>query len=158
MTIEKYDQAYDGLFESIWVDWLKNTMGIEPQPSDIDEVRNPFQSYIKNGGMAFYALIDNQCVGVVAVKKLNDRDYEFCKLVVNEAARGIGLGKKLVQKCIDFVSMEKGRYLYLQSFYKLEIALKMYDSLGFTKSDAPDGMNVVKRTEIIMRLEFVDML
>jgi putative acetyltransferase len=152
MTIEKYNQKFDGLFESIWVDWLKNTMGIEPQPIDIEEVRNPYQSYIKNGGMAFYAINNNQCVGVVAVKKLNEKDYEFCKLVVSEAARGLGLGKKLVNECIDFVKAEEGRYLYLQSFYKLEIALKMYNSLGFTKTDAPEGMNVVKRTEIIMRL------
>ncbi|MBK7692760.1 MAG: GNAT family N-acetyltransferase [Saprospiraceae bacterium] len=93
MTIEKYDQKFDGFFESIWVDWLKYTMSIEPQPSDIDEVRNPFQSYIKNGGMAFYALNETKCVGVVAVKKLNHRDYEVCNLVVSEPARGMGLGK-----------------------------------------------------------------
>jgi ribosomal protein S18 acetylase RimI-like enzyme len=156
MTIEKYDQKYEGYFEAIWVDWLKNTMGIEPQSSDIEEVKNPYRSYIKSGGMAFYAMIEGKCVGVVAVKKLNDRDYEFCKLVVSEAARGLGLGKKLVLECIDFVALEMGRYLYLQSFYKLEIALKMYDALGFTKTDAPDGMNVVKRTEIIMRLKLND--
>jgi len=151
MKIEQYNHAYEGAFEHIWVDWLKNTMGIEPQLQDLEEVRNPFQSYVQNGGMAFYATDETCCVGVVAVKKLNETDYEFCKLVVSEKVRGSGLGRQLVQQCIDFVCERKGAYLYLQSFYKLEIALKMYHSMGFLKSGAPEGMSVVKRTEIIMR-------
>ena len=151
MTIEHYHKKHDGYFEQIWIDWLKNTMKIEPQAEDIKEVQNPLNSYILNGGAAFYATDGEHCIGVVAVKKLNETDYEFCKLVVSEKARGQGLGKKLVQECIDFVAAQKGNYLYLQSFYKLEIALKMYESMGFIKSEAPVGMNVVKRTEIIMR-------
>ena len=151
MIIEKYKDDYEGDFEKIWVDWLKNTMGIEPQLEDIEEVRNPFQSYIQKGGMAFYAADEHGCLGIVAVKKLNEKDYEFCKLVVSEKARGLGLGRNLVQQCIDFVARQEGDYLYFQSFYKLEIALKMYYSMGFSKSEAPRGMNVVKRTEIIMR-------
>ncbi len=155
MSIEPYSEKFEGFFEKIWINWLRNIMGIEPQTSDIEEVSNPIKSYIENGGMAFYALNNDECVGVVAVKKLNATDYEFCKLVVDENARGLGLGKKLVQKCIDYVTSQKGEYLYLQSFYKLEIALKMYESMGFTKSEEPQGMNVVKRTEIIMRLKLM---
>lgn len=152
MTIDSYSEKYAGEFEKIWVGWLKNSMNLEPQEKDLEEVRNPLESYIKNGGMVFYAANDNEdCIGVVAVKKLNPTDYEFCKLVVDEKARGLGLGKKLVQKCIDFVEAEGGKNLFLQSFYKLEIALKMYRSMGFVESEAPDGMFVVERTEIIMK-------
>ena len=61
------------------------------------------------------------------------------------------VGRKLIEQCIDFVMEQKGEYLYLQSFYKLEIALKMYKSMDFLETTAPKGMNVVKRTEIIMR-------
>jgi len=76
---------------------------------------------------------DIKRIGVVAVKKLNPTNYEFCKLVVNESERGLGLGKMLVQKCIDFVANQKGEYLYLQSFSKLEIAFNIYKSMGLLK-------------------------
>jgi ribosomal protein S18 acetylase RimI-like enzyme len=154
LTIDKYSDKNKGDFEHIWVDWLSNSMGIQPQQVDIEEVRNPFDTYIKLGGMAFYANKDNECIGVVAVKKLNATDYEFCKLVVSEKARGLGLGKQLVQKCIDYVKEIKGENLYLQSFHKLEVAVNMYKKIGFIDAPAPTGMLVVKRTEIIMKMEF----
>ena len=90
---------------------------------------------------------------MVAVKKLNETAYEFCKLVVDEKARGLGLGKKLVQRCIDFVNEVNGQALYLQSFHKLDIALKMYKKMGFTNAEAPKEMLVVERTEVIMKKE-----
>lgn len=153
LTIDKYSEKNKGDFEKIWVDWLSNSMGIQPQQVDIDEVRNPVDNYIKRGGMAFYANQNNECIGVVAVKKLNENDYEFCKLVVSEKARGLGLGKKLVEECIAFVNEQNGQNLYLQSFHKLEVAVKMYKSMGFVDAPAPGGMLVVSRTEIIMKMK-----
>ena len=153
ITIDKYSKKNKGDFEKLWVTWLTNSMGIAPQKEDLDEVRNPVEKYIKDGGMAFYANMSEQCVGVVSVKKLNETEYEFCKLVVDEKARGHGLGKKLVQRCIDFVEDVNGTALYLQSFHKLNIAVNMYKKMGFIDCAAPKGMLVVERTEIIMKKE-----
>ena len=153
LTIDEYSDKNKGDFEQVWVDWLSNSMGIQPQQIDIDEVRNPVDNYVKTGGMAFYANQNEECIGVVAVKKLNSTDYEFCKLVVSEKARGLGLGKQLVQKCIDYTKGANGQNLYLQSFHKLEVAVKMYKNMGFIDAPAPTGMLVVKRTEIIMKME-----
>ena len=152
ITIDTYSIINKGDMECIWVNWLKNSMGILPQQEDLEEVRNPVKSYVEGGGAVFYANRNEECLGVVAVKKLNNMDYEFCKLVVIDKARGLGLGRKLVEKCIRFVKDEKGNSLYLQSFNKLEIALKMYKKMGFRDSSPPKGMLVVDRTEIIMKI------
>lgn len=154
LKIDKYTDKNKGDFENIWVDWQSNSMGIQAQQVDIDEVRNPIDNYITRGDMAFYANKNNECVGVVAVKKLNATDYEFCKLVVSEKARGLGLGKQLVKTCIDYVEELNGANLYLQSFHKLEIAFKMYKALGFIDAPTPTDMLVVAKTEIIMKMEF----
>jgi len=153
ITIDKYTKKNKGDFENLWVNWLTNSIGIRPQKEDLEEVQNPEKNYIADGGMAFYANANSECVGVVSVKKLNESEYEFCKLVVDERARGQGLGTKLVQKCIDFVQEENGSALYLQSFHKLDIAVKMYHKMGFVDCEAPKGMLVVERTEIIMKKE-----
>jgi len=153
MTIDKYSEKNKGDFENIWVNWLADSMRIKPEEKDVEEVQNPVSNYIQEGGMVFYANKSGECIGAVAVKKLNSTDYEFCKLVVDEKARGLGLGKKLVQKCIDYVKEVNGKNLYLQSFHKLEIAVKMYIGMGFIDALAPHGMLVVERTEIIMKME-----
>ena len=153
ISIDTYSEKNKGDFEKLWVYWLTNSMGLSPQPVDLDEVRNPVEKYIIGGGMAFYANMNGQCVGVVSVKRLNETEYEFCKLVVDEKARGRGLGKKLVQRCLDFVEEVNGTALYLQSFHKLDIAVNMYTKMGFIDCEAPKGMLVVDRTEIIMRKE-----
>lgn len=153
MTIDNYSENNKSDFERIWVDWLLNTMGIEPQQEDLEDVQNPIKNYIKQGGMVFYANKGKSCLGVVAVKRLNELEYEFCKLVVTKEARGMGLGKMLVQKCLDYVIAVGGTALYLQSFHKLEIAVKMYQKMGFLDCPAPKGMLVVNRTEIIMKKE-----
>nr|WP_299384164.1 GNAT family N-acetyltransferase [Allomuricauda sp.] len=153
INIAQYSAKNQGDFEKLWVSWLTNSMGLSPQKEDLEEVRNPVDRYIKDGGMAFYANMNEQCVGVVAVKKLNATEYEFCKLVVDEKARGHGLGKKLVQRCIDFVKEVRGTALYLQSFHKLNIAVNMYKNMGFVDCETPIGMLVVERTEIMMKKE-----
>ncbi|MCT4623103.1 MAG: GNAT family N-acetyltransferase [Schleiferiaceae bacterium] len=151
ITIDKYSEKNKGDFENLWVSWLTNSMGLKPQQVDLDEVQNPVDKYIVGGGMAFYANHNDQCIGVVSVKKLNETEYEFCKLVVSESARGLGLGKRLVQKCIDYVKEVKGETLYLQSFHKLDVAVNLYKKMGFEDCPAPKGMLVVERTEIIMK-------
>ncbi len=49
---------------------------------------------------------------------------------------------------------QHGANLYLQSFHKLKIAVKMYRIMGFIDTPPPTGMFVVARTEIIMKMEF----
>ncbi len=151
IAIEEYSDEFQGEFERIWVNWLENDMGIKAQLEDLEEVSDPGKNYISKGGMAFYAMEGGECLGVVAVKRLNDWDFEFAKLAVKKEAQGSGLGKRLVQSCIDFCKQVGGDYLYLQSFNRLQKALKLYEKLGFENSDPPEGMLVVDRTEIIMR-------
>jgi len=153
MVIEEHSKKHQGKFEEIWVKWLNNDMNLTPEPIDLTEIQNPFNSYIKNGGMVFYASFKEDCVGIVAIKKINPLEFEFSKLVVLNEARGYGLGQELVQKCIDFVKYKEGKALYLQSFHKLEIALKMYHKLGFVNCQPPIGMIVRERTEIIMKID-----
>jgi len=137
-------------FADIWVSWLRNAMHKEPEPEDLAAVESPDEFYVKPGGAVFFALKDGSPVGVVAVKLLSPGIYEFAKLVVSEDARGLRVGKRLVEQCIDFVRDSDGHLLALQSFHKLEIAVAMYERMGFQHIDPPPGMNVLARTEIVM--------
>jgi GNAT superfamily N-acetyltransferase len=150
-VIEAFTDKFQGAFDRIWVNWLVHDVGIQPQLEDVLEVRDPFKSYIDKGGAAFYAISHGKCVGIVAVKPLNETDFEFCKLVVLKEAHGNGLGEKLIQACIDHVREVQGVNLYLQSIRVLKPALGLYEKMGFENAPPPESMFVLNRTEIIMR-------
>src|SRR5262245_59645843 len=113
-------------FAEIWVPWLKATMGLAPEPEDLRAMADPQAFYGESGGAVFLATLDCEVVGVVAVKGLGPAGFEFCKLVVTQAARGHGAGRALVDACLAYAAHEGGPWLWLQSFNKLDVALGLY--------------------------------
>jgi putative acetyltransferase len=152
MTISITTIAPDqiGAFASIWVPWLRDTMGRMPEAEDLEVMADPSTYYRKTGGEAFLAWLDGEVVGGVAVKGLGKSGFEFGKLVVTEAARGHGAGRTLVETCLRFAAERGGPMLYLQSFNALDVALSLYRRMGFIDIAAPPEMTVLARTEVIM--------
>jgi putative acetyltransferase len=114
---------------------------------------DPGLYYRQTGGDAFLAALDDKIVGAVAIKGLGSAGFEFCKLVVSEDARGHGVGRALVETCLQYATDHGAPALYLQSFKSLDVALSLYRRMGFLDAPAPPQMTVLGRTEIIMALE-----
>ena len=113
-------------------------------------MRDPATYCRATGGEVFLATLDGATVGAVAVKGLGSSGFEFCKLVVGEKARGCGAGRALVERCIAFSASNGGPSLYLQSFKALDVALGIYERMGFRDTDPPHEMAVLARTGVIM--------
>lgn len=139
-----------GAFAALWVPWLRSVTGKEPEPEDRVAVGDPHAFYIAPGGTVLFAVAAGRPVGVVAVKRLSPAIYEFCKLVVSDDVRGMGVGKALVQRCLDFAQAAGGQWLMLQSIRRLELALEMYRRMGFVEMTPPPAMHVLERTEVVM--------
>ena len=139
-----------GAFAAIWLPWLCDTMGRTPEPEDLEVMADPAAYYRRGGGDAFLASLDGRTVGAVAVKRLGAAGHEFCKLVVDESARGHGAGRALVEQCLGFAADHGGPCLYLQSFNALDVALGLYRRMDFVDVTAPPEMTVLARTEVIM--------
>ncbi|KAK7211128.1 hypothetical protein V2G26_018306 [Clonostachys chloroleuca] len=79
------------------------------------------------------------CVGVCKDRQLDDT-ARLRLLLVEPAARGLGLGKKLIQKSLDF-AREKGYHkMVLSTQSALTQARKLYQAAGFQKiCDEDDG-------------------
>jgi GNAT superfamily N-acetyltransferase len=72
---------------------------------------------------------------------------------VLDRARKLGVGRRLVEACVDFARHAGGRLLMLQSFRRLQVALGMYERMGFVPMPPPPEMLVLARTEVIMGLQ-----
>jgi GNAT superfamily N-acetyltransferase len=150
MQIAIMDANRIDAFGAIWVPWLRETVGRNPEAEDLEVMADPAAYYRRSGGEVFLALIDDAVVGAVAVKGLEASGFEFCKLVVAEAARGHGVGRALVETCLQFAAEHVGPALYLQSFNALDVAFGLYRRMGFVDASPPPAMMVLARTEVIM--------
>ncbi|TFF38512.1 GNAT family N-acetyltransferase [Mucilaginibacter psychrotolerans] len=116
-------------------------------------MHNPDQAYLLNGGFIFFAMLDDKCMGKVALKRLDEDSFEFAKLFVYPEARGLGVATKLIERCISRCRENDAKELWLQTTMSMPQAHKLYYKLGFEDKAAPKQMDVLNRTEKIMVID-----
>ena len=90
----------------------------------------------------YIAFIDDKMVGGVGIfptEGLEDDTCELVKMYLLPQARGIGLGKQLIEKAINFAASQGYKKVYLESMPELEKALTVYERMGFNYLTGPMG-------------------
>ncbi|WP_442590585.1 GNAT family N-acetyltransferase [Pedobacter sp. AW31-3R] len=90
----------------------------------------------------FVALGDDKIIGGVGIYPtdgLPEDTVELVKMYLIPAARGKGLGKMLMKKCIDLAGELGYKNIYLESMPELKSAVSAYEKLGFELLDKPIG-------------------
>ena len=100
------------------------------------------------GGQIFMALDGGLPVGCVALKAMSDGGFEVAKMTVAESHRGTGLGRALLQRCIDVGAAVGAPRLYLETNTRLGPAIGLYRALGF--HDLPPGETPYDRCDVFM--------
>ncbi len=77
--------------------------------------------------------------GIYPTMGLPNNTCELVKMYLLPGARGIGLGKRLINQCIDFAESVGYKNIYLETMTELKQALNVYERMGFTYLDAPMG-------------------
>ena len=104
VEIKKYDAMYHQQFKEISLSWLHAYDLYEA--ADDDLLDNP-QKYLEKGGRIFLAHCNNEIVGTVSLIPLGNKEFEIMKLGVLNDYKGLGIGRKLMQLCIDICQEEK---------------------------------------------------
>jgi ribosomal protein S18 acetylase RimI-like enzyme len=87
----------------------------------------------------FIAERDGQLVGSIAVKGLPRATAQLRFLLVEPAARGLGLGRRLVRRVIDHARASGARRIVLDTASDLAAARAIYASHGFDKTASSSG-------------------
>jgi N-acetylglutamate synthase-like GNAT family acetyltransferase/DNA-binding MarR family transcriptional regulator len=132
--------------------WLLQMLHGKLEKEDEFTLRNPEKAYLDNGGFLFFALFRGKVVGCVALKRLGEDSFEFCKLYVDDSVRNKGVATKLIERCITRCKENNAKHLFLQTTNELRQAHTLYYKLGFEDIRAPKEMEVLKRTQKIMGL------
>ena len=136
LEIRNYEHKYHQQFKKISLDWLHKHHLYEK--ADDDLLDNP-QKYLEKGSSIFLAHFDDQVVGTISLIPVNQNTYEILKLGVVDGFKGAGIGRKLMQICIDFCVRKKVKIITLESSSKLESALRLYEKLGFKHIEVVDA-------------------
>ena len=108
----------------------------EGSPTD-DEVRKLPGSYADRGG-AFWVAVDDangELLGTCGVFPLEVSTYELRKMYLSPAARGRGLGQRLLDEAIAWTRGQGGRRVVLDTTHEMKQAIAFYEKNGFARDD-----------------------
>jgi len=145
-----FNKIYAKDFYELNIEWLNSYFYVEPYDEDV--LSNPENYIINKGGHIFFAKLENNIVGTVALMPLGiNGDFELTKMAVSPKHRGNKIGQKLIRHTIDFAKEKGMPTLIIYSSRKLENAIYIYRKYGFieipVEADCP-----YKRCDIKMEL------
>lgn len=128
------------------LEWLQKHFRVEPKDEKV--LSDPQGEIIDKGGMIFYAQYNNKIVGTVSLLKINDTTFELTKMAVSDGNQGLGIGKKLMEHCLNKAKDKGIHKLILYSNRKLFPAIHLYESFGFIEIPVEEG--IYERADIKM--------
>lgn len=139
-TLIEYDSATDG---TVFTDEGTNALSTT--------FTDPRSCY-------FVAYLGEELLGGAGINLLPGEPDNVCELqrmFLKPAARSKGIGKKLMQLCLDFAKKQNFTICYLETFPKLKEAILLYEKTGFEYIDHSMGNtgHFACTTRMIYRIE-----
>lgn len=120
-------QAVRALFEE-----YAASLGVDLGYQGFDrELRDLPGDYAPPTGTLLVARNDDDIVGCVGVRALDERTAEMKRLYVRPTGRGLGLGRTLAEAAIDFATRAGFQRMRLDTLPQMQQAQELYRTLGF---------------------------
>ena len=126
-------------------------------PVDLDfqdfeaEVATLPGKYARPRGRLFLARDGNHVLGCIGMRPLAGNDCEMKRLYVRPGARGLNLGRLLVERLLDEARNAGYTRMFLDTLPTMETAQRLYAQLGFEETEAY-VFNPVAGTKYMVRM------
>jgi putative acetyltransferase len=127
--------------------WLAEG-GFEVEAKDGVVIEDPAGAILDAGGRIFIAERDGEAVGCCALMAMPDGGFEVAKMTVSPSARGLGLGRRLLEACEAAARDAGAPRLYLETNSALIPAGALYRGFGFV--DLPARPSPYARADVFM--------
>jgi putative acetyltransferase len=101
-----------------------------------------YEVFKTENSIYFVAEFENEIVGGAGIYPTANLPSSTCELVkfyLSAKTRGKGIGKILMEKCITAAKELGYKKIYLETMPELTIAIPMYEKMGFTYLQGPQG-------------------
>ena len=150
MFIDTYRPEHARAFAELNRAWLVENDLLEPL--DEQQLQDPEGEILEPGGQIFVAVNGEEVLGTCAAIPHGPGVFELAKLAVSSAARGQGLGRKLVTACVSYARERQAHRLVLVSNSRLRPALRLYETFGFQHRQPPSPLPYVT-ADVYMELD-----
>lgn len=133
VQIVEYAPQYRQAFRHLNEEWISKYFVMEE--ADYKALDDPEGYILSKGGTILVALYDGEPVGVCALIKMEDPDYQYelAKMAVSPKVQGKNIGYLLGEAIKEKARQLGGKKLYLESNTILKPAINLYHKLGFVK-------------------------
>ena len=103
-----------------------------------EELDAMFEAYEKDRFIYFVVENVKQIFGGASIAPLKNGDPLICelqKMYFHPEAREKGLGKQMIQRCIDFAKVSNFKLCYIETMQNMKDAQKLYIKTGFKYID-----------------------
>lgn len=131
------NEAVADLIRDVLSEFGANKPGFAAADPETDRM---YETYQKSGTAYWVIEQKGKIVGGAGVGKLKGYTdaCELQKMYIQKSLRGLGMGKKLMEECLQF-AQERYRAIYIETFYDMEPAKKLYERYGFAYLSEPIG-------------------
>jgi putative acetyltransferase len=106
------------------------------------ELDSMYQAYDVARSAYFVVTYKNQVLGGAGIAPLADEDATVCelqKMYFSPKSRGLGLGKKMIQICLNYAKNNGFTQCYLETMPNMKQAQGLYQHMGFQYIKTPLG-------------------
>jgi putative acetyltransferase len=128
-TIVPYREELRAAFEQLNRDWIESYFVLED--ADREVFADPTGSIVRPGGQIFFVVEGDTVLGTCAVLRHGPTECEIAKMAVAPAARGRGLGDRLMEAAVDFAREIGASKVVIVSNTLLAPAIRLYRKHGF---------------------------
>jgi len=115
---------------------VPGTVYFDPSTDALSELFNtPKSAY-------FIAEVEDKIMGGGGIYPTEDLPSNTCELVkmyLLPEARGMGIGRRLMEKCLETAKLNGFEQVYLETLPELKLAVNVYEKFGFEYLSAPLG-------------------
>ncbi|MGA2030949.1 MAG: GNAT family N-acetyltransferase [Thermoguttaceae bacterium] len=152
ISIREFQPPDMDVFRRLNEEWLTKYFRIEEKDRHV--LGDPCGYILATGGVIFMVEFDGEPVGCCALIPKDNETLEVAKMAVTATHQGKGLGKMLLQTCIEKAKSLGKKRLILETSSVLGTAVALYRRFGFIEL-GPDAAppSAYARTEMFMELK-----
>lgn len=93
-------------------------------------------SYTERGGQFWVARREGRLVGTCGMFPLSSTMIELRKMYLLPDARGLGIGKRLLDVALELAYAKRATHVVLDTIHEMTRAIAFYEANGFVRDDA----------------------
>ena len=150
--IVRFERGHAAAWAALNEAWLAEG-GFAVEAKDRTVIDDPQGAILDRGGRIFMAERTSpsgrrEAIGCCALMAMDDGGFEVAKMTVSPVARGLGLGRRLLEACETAARAAGAPRLYLETSSTLKPAGALYRSFGFV--DLPPRPSPYVRADVWM--------